>query len=287
MFQRGGPLAPTCGARTRNGGACPNPPIKEGKGRCLSHCGPKAANAFRERQKRRFETGQVSAEEWNRAEARRAANRLGDAWKTDPWIPGRTIDLGEREAQFVEALGGIDVAELAPAVVDWLRWKYQRLQIDTLNGAAWMDVRLKKLPARVERAGERPGSAVPRAIEVGAPRGVWQPSGSRCAARSRRGLPDHPRASKPAHRPATVRIGRPPVRPTSADKQQELLKLYCDQVSMLRPIMEMTNDEAKKWAILRALRAYLNAPQDIGVHQRWLALVQATLVPPMGRNRIL
>ena len=160
MFQRGGPLAPTCNARTRNGGACANPPIKEGKGRCLSHCGPKAANAFRERQKRRFEAGQVTAEEWNRAEARRAANRLGDAWKKDPWISGRTIDLGENEEAFVEALGGIDMAALAPAVADWLRWKYQRLQIDTRNDPKWMDVRLNKLPARIESTGQRPVSAL-------------------------------------------------------------------------------------------------------------------------------
>lgn len=281
MFRRGGPLAPTCGTRTRNGGACANPPIKEGKGRCLSHCGPKAANAFRERQKRRFEAGQVSAEEWNRAEARRAANRLGDAWKKDPWTPGRTIDLGEHEVPFVEALGGIDVATLAPAVADWLRWKYQRLQIDTRNDAAWMKVRLHKLPARSQDAGERPEAAVRRAAESNGSQGVWQPSRNSFAAPSRRGLPDQPRGHKPLRRGAISRAGRPLVRPASMDEQKELLDLYREHAAVLRPIMEMTTGESKRWAVVRALRAHLDDPQDAAAHQRWLALVRATLVPPM------
>ncbi|MGR3615115.1 MAG: hypothetical protein ACU0BB_03635, partial [Paracoccaceae bacterium] len=229
--------------------------------------------------KRRFEAGQVTAEEWNRAEARRAANRLGDAWKKDPWISGRTIDLGENEEAFVEAMGGIDMAALAPAVADWLRWKYQRLQIDTLNGAAWMDVRLNKLPARVERAGERPGSAVHRAIEVGDPRGVWQPSKGLPATPSRRSLPDHPRAPKPVRRDTIARAGRPRIRPVSVDEQKELLDLYREHVGVLRPIMDTTIGETKQWAVLRTLRAYLDEPQDSGAHQRCFALVQVTLVP--------
>ena len=73
LYRRGSPQAPVCGARLRSGAACQNPPIREGKGRCLSHAGPHAARAFRERQKRRFEAGSISAAEWNRAEARRAA----------------------------------------------------------------------------------------------------------------------------------------------------------------------------------------------------------------------
>lgn len=287
LFQRGGPLAPACGARTRNGGACTNPPIKESKRRCLSHCGPKAANAYRERQKRRFEAGQISAEEWNRAEARRAANRLGEAWKKDPWVLGRTIDLGEHEAAFVEALGGIDVAALSPAVVDWLRWKYQRLQIDTRNDAAWMDVRLNKLPARVESAGKRSEATLGSAAGTNGVLGVWQPSKGSSAAPSRRSLPDHPRAPQPPRRSAVARAGRPRVRPASADEQKELLDLYRDYVSVLRPIMELTNGEAKQWAVLRTLRAYLNSPQDAAAHQRWLELAQATIVPPMNPRSTL
>ncbi|MBO6899107.1 MAG: hypothetical protein JJ868_17185 [Shimia sp.] len=287
MFQRGGPLAPMCGARTRNGGVCANPPIVEGKGRCLSHCGPKAANAFRARQKRRFEAGQVSAEEWNRAEARRAANRLGEAWKKDPWMPGRTIDLGEHEAAFVEALGGIDVAALAPAVVDWLRWKYQRLQIDTRNDAAWLGVRLNKLPARVESAGKRSEATLGSAAGTNGELGVWQPSKGSSVTPSRRSLPDHPRAPHPPRRSAVARAGRPRVRPVSVDEQKELLALYRDHIGVLRPIMEMTTGEAKQWAVLRTLRAYLNSPQDAGAQQGWLALVQATLVPPMSPRNTL
>lgn len=156
LYRRGGPQAACCGARLRNGASCPNPPIPEGKGRCLSHTGPHAARAFRERQKRRFESGGISAEEWNRAEARRAANRLGDKWKNNPWVLGSTIDLAEHELAFRNALGGIEVQNLAPAVADWLRWRFRRTQIDSCNETAWVKALTIDLPVRNAKAGEPP-----------------------------------------------------------------------------------------------------------------------------------
>lgn len=95
---RGRPDAAICGARTRGGTICQSLPIREGKGRCLKHAGPHAARLFRYRQRQNFLAGHVSAEDWQRAEARRAANRLGRDWKRNPWAQGQTIDLGHAEA---------------------------------------------------------------------------------------------------------------------------------------------------------------------------------------------
>ncbi len=108
LVRRGGPQAKMCGARMRTGAPCAQPPIRAGKGRCLRHAGPKAAIEHRAAQLRAFKTGKISAEEWNRAEARRAANRLGRQWKKDPWVPGSTIDLGAHEGPFQGALDGVD-----------------------------------------------------------------------------------------------------------------------------------------------------------------------------------
>ena len=286
--QRGGAAARICGATTRNGGACSNPPIKGDTGRCLSHCGPKAAKAFRERQQRRFEAGKISAEEWNRAEARRVVNRLGDAWKKDPWLPGSTIDLGDHEEALAAALGGLDLDVMPPSVVDWLRWKYQRLQVDTRNDAAWMEVRMSKLPKRLEKAGERPDRTVVGDVERAAERAVWRLSdGTDLGRWTRRRLPDAPRAEKAAHRGASKAVGRPRTRPVDMQEEQQLLSLYREHSALLAPIMAVTVGEAKQWAVLRTLQVYLASPKDTRAHQRWLALVKASLVPPVvSRGRL-
>jgi hypothetical protein len=41
---RGAATPGVCGARTRSGRLCQQPPLREGAGRCLRHAGPKAAN---------------------------------------------------------------------------------------------------------------------------------------------------------------------------------------------------------------------------------------------------
>ena len=89
----GGPQARVCGAKLRTGGFCAQLALA-GEKRCMRHGGPDAARRFRERQKSRLETGSVSPAEWARAEAKRARNALLMAWRKDPRLPGRTIDLG-------------------------------------------------------------------------------------------------------------------------------------------------------------------------------------------------
>ncbi len=103
---------------------------RKDKGRCLNHAGPKAANEHHERLWREFQSGKLSPANWHRHEAKRAANRLHDKWKKDPWLPGWTIDLGQAEGEMTDSLRdfGVDGDRLAPAVVDWLRWRYRRTQ---------------------------------------------------------------------------------------------------------------------------------------------------------------
>lgn len=126
--RRGGCEAANCGARTRGGGPCRQAPLK-GHLRCLRHAGPKAAREFRERQVEAVRRGKLAWSEFQRHEERRARNRLRDAWKKAPWLPGSTIDLGAEEHEFADDVKHWigDLATLPPAVLDRLRWKFRRL----------------------------------------------------------------------------------------------------------------------------------------------------------------
>lgn len=275
-YRMGSPGARTCGARLKTGAACPNPAIKESKqGRCLSHCGPHAARAYRVRQKRRFETGSVSAEEWNRAEARRAANRLGDQWKKNPWLPGSTIDLGEHEYAFRDALGDLDAATLPPAAVDWLRWRYRRTQIDRQDGAAWHKALAQDMPRRVADAGPRPSDAGGRDSKPDTKPRTWHVDASERGSASKRTLPDKPKAPKARRGKGFGRAGRPRTQPASEDELAVLAQVYRENAGLLEPIMAGITDQAKQLAVLRTLRDYLARPTDAEVCKRWLALVAA------------
>jgi hypothetical protein len=273
LYQRGGLMASTCGARTRNGGACPNPPIREGRGRCLSHCGPKAAKEYRERQKRRFEAGQISAAEWNRAEARRAANRLGDRWKKNPWLPGSTIDLEGHEVAFRIELSGTDTLTLPPAVLDWLRWRYQRLQVDTRNHTRWAAVLTKDLPRRLNMAGKPPEGRASAPVPDQINQRIWKPDGDAKTVQSRRRLPDLQRAPKAARSPSTLPPGRPRTRPIDNEEHAELCLLMRKHANILRPVLAARTGAAQEMAILRTLQAYLASPLDAAARQRWISLV--------------
>lgn len=147
LYVRGGPLARTCGAKLRTGGACAQLALG-GEARCLRHGGPDAARRFRERQRAGLEHGSVTADEWARAEAKRARNALAWAWRKDPRLPGRTIDLGMDEAAFAASAAALDVDAdaLYPAQGDWLRWRWRRTQRDRSDGAAWLRAVREELP---------------------------------------------------------------------------------------------------------------------------------------------
>lgn len=282
LHERGGPAARNCGARLRTGAPCPNPPIKESKGRCLSHAGPKAANAHHESLRRGFVSGRISAEVWNQTEARRAANRLGDQWKNNPWKPGSTIDLGGHKSAFLDALGGVQVDDLPPAVLDWLGWRYRRTQIDRQDGAAWHKALTQDLPRRVTTAGPRPVDAPERVTRPGTTPLAWVVSadstGIGRGAGYKRSLPDKPRAPRIQRGKGYARPGRPRTQPADADEFEGLMRVYRENVTALKSIMEAVQGEAKQLAVLRTLRDYLVRPEDVEACKRWLALVEQVQV---------
>lgn len=155
FYVRGGPLARTCGAKLRTGGACSQLALA-GEARCLRHGGPDAARRFRERQRTGLEHGSVSPNEWARAEAKRARNALTWAWRKDPRVPGRTIDLGPDETAFAASAAalGVDVAALYPALADWLRWRWRRHQKDRPDAARWVRAVREELPRQRAAADE-------------------------------------------------------------------------------------------------------------------------------------
>jgi len=147
LYVRGGPLARTCGAKLRTGKVCTQLALA-GEARCLRHGGLDAARRFRERQRAGLEQGSVTADEWARAEAKRARNALTWAWRKDPRLPGRTIDLGPDEVAFVVSAEnlGVDVDGLYPALADWLRWRWRRHQKDRRDAARWQKAVHEELP---------------------------------------------------------------------------------------------------------------------------------------------
>ncbi len=155
LYRRGGPLSPTCGARTKMGVACTQVRM-DGEKRCRRHGGPGAARRFRERQKAGLTTGSVSPDEWARAEAKRARNAVTRAWKRDPRLPGQTIDLEADEDTFradARALG-VDADALYPALADALRWAWQRYIKDRQDDARWQSAVRQELPRRQAAADE-------------------------------------------------------------------------------------------------------------------------------------
>lgn len=278
LTARGAVSAPICGARTRTGGACQNPPIREGKGRCLNHAGPKAANEHHERLWREFQSGKLNPADWHRHEAKRAANRLHDRWKKDPWLPGRTIDLGPAEGDMTDALRdfGVDVAGLAPAVADWLRWRYRRTQIDRTDAGAWARAVRTELPKRVYQAGVR-RFAFEGATE-GPQRGAQRPACKVDPARdglpSKRGVPDQPKAPKMIRGKGYGRRGRPRTQPAGDGELAGLMELYRQSQATVGPMMEHCANDGDKLALLRALRDYLADPNEPRALARWLSMAR-------------
>lgn len=259
-YRRGGPMAPLCGATSRVGGLCRHAPL-EGHNRCLRHAGPKAARAHRQRQFEAMQAGKISYAEFAKAEAKRAANRLRDQWKKNPWISGSTVDLGEHEMPFqgdMQHWVGADRA-IPPAVMDWLRWRYRRFQIDRSKNEDWATLLRDELPRRLRDAGAAPPGWSEAAGEVPAwGLGDKQPSYKRTkvdatrplAAKTTTRLPLSSKSVAQHLRTHAASIwDKPPAEVTTAD----VLKI-------LGPIWSTTPETARRTAgrierILNAARA--------------------------------
>lgn len=313
LHGRGGPLSPKCGVRTRTGTICTQVPISEGKGRCLRHCGPDAAQAHRDAQLRQMQTGKTSPAEFARAEARRARNRLTNGWKSNPALPGQTIDLGAHEWAFQNAARalGADVGALYPAQADWLRWRYQRTQRDRKADAAWVRAVQVDLPRQIARAEAamvwvrlggldkrtKEGRALKAALRAGGetraaalaltfpkppykpPRGAFAHSVKVWAAPpvagpSKRGLPDRIKRANPAAGAAPKALGRPRARPETEDELTGLMGVYKAADAAVRTMFQGLPDDQDRLTFLRALKALVDAPEDPSAHRRWAGMVQ-------------
>lgn len=257
-----------CGARTRGGGACQQPPLT-GHTRCLRHAGPKAARALRERQIVALAAGRMSPAEFERHELRRSANRLRDAWKRDPWAPGQTIDLGVHEDRFQteSGLARLDQS-VAPAVVDWLRWRYRRLQIDRRRDDEWARVVLEEYPRRVRKAGMPPPGYDPSA--TGSATRVWLVGEARRQSKRSRGDARR-RAAATERRPHRVPSPRGAGH-SSADESRLALVAY-EQRDVLAPLLDLCADEDEQRALVRTLADYLDQPANLDSMHRWIGAV--------------
>jgi hypothetical protein len=277
LHRRGGPNEVLCGARTRTGGHCQGKPLI-GSRRCLKHAGPHAARAFRARQLRDLARGKITPEEFTACEARRAANRLHDNWKKNPWLPGKTIDLGEHELSFQQQSGLAYTSKaIAPAVLDWLRWKYRRLQIDRKRDAEWNRVLREEYPRRVECAGTPTMEDIAiiaqngaSALVLGAQSAIW--TSDRAAPFSKRKKLDLPKSTRPeAVLPlpgASKKVAR------AMPPPEEVAMMCVRHGTLLNRLFEKCRDDAEKQAVIATLHAYEVMPQDLKVFARWAETVR-------------
>lgn len=247
-----------CGARLRNGGACRQPKLR-GHNRCLGHAGPKAAIAFRERQLRDLIDGRISADQWNRSEAKRARNRIRNQWRRDPWTPGSTIDLGVHEDEFrmMMAAGGYAVDDLAPDTVDASRWKFRRFRLDGNREGKWQEYLSLDLPRRAAMAGPRPTDPSPTSRDVSVePSKALSPGPY-----SRRRRPDRPKNAKAAG----ARGRRPPGRPRRApviELEAETIARLVAKHPVLRSALALCRNEGEQQMTVAAFARVIADPSD-------------------------
>ena len=314
LHGRGGPLSPTCGVRTRTGRVCTQVPIKEGKGRCLRHCGPDAARAHRETQLRQMKTGKTSPEAFARAEARRARNKLINGWKKNPSLPGKTIDLGTHEGTFRDAVAalGVDVDALYPAQSDWLRWRFQRTQVDRTADAAWLRAVRVDLPKQIRDADAamvwvRLGSVDKRTKEGRVLKAALRTGGEAAAAAlglgpvkpaqdvqeravqrhvrvwaapppsgpSKRSLPDRIKRADPVQRSIPKMPGRAARKVDDQGDVAALMQVYRAADPAVQRMFAALSGEDERRGFLLALKAVTEAPQDPVAQRRWRGVVSA------------
>ncbi|MBZ9917110.1 hypothetical protein LB517_01420 [Mesorhizobium sp. BR1-1-12] len=233
--------------------------------RCLRHAGPHAARAFRERQIRDVARGSLSPAEFAAHEARRAANRLHDNWKKNPWLPGSTIDLGQYETTFQEESGPAHRYEpLAPAIADWLRWKYRRLQLDRSRDAEWLRVLRDELPRRVQEAGPASGANLPafQQRQAGSTFAPWTAIGR--VPFSKRQNSNRPKVPAP---PKVSTLRR--VKVSEAD-QAELGRIGAQHHQLVNSLFAECRNDGERQAVLVALRNVVTKSEDTKAHTVWM-----------------
>lgn len=277
LYRRGGPLANVCGANTKTGKPCQNAPIRDGNGRCLLHCGPKVARLVRDRQIADLAAGRITQEEWQALEGRRVRNRLQNKWKVSPWFPGQTIVLGEHEMTFRAhcAEFGVRLELLAPAVLDWLRWKFRRLMLDRREDQKWAHAVRVELPVRVQRAGPMPEGWTPTADYAVIEEAVHD--AERPVVGSKRLRPNHPVRKAETGVARRLRPGRPPSADRVRSDMEDLSALFHENREALGPLFEKCRGVDEQRELLVALRDYKARPNDRAARLRWFDLVTALM----------
>jgi hypothetical protein len=220
------------------------------------------AAAHRQRQLEALSHGKLAVEDFVRFEAKRAANRLQRAWRKDPWLPGRTIDLGVHEDRFqlesgLRRLNG----PVAPAVLDWLRWKYRRLQVDRRRDSDWALLTKDEYPQRVRDAGPPPRDYDPTLAGQDA---FWSVDGT---------IPSWSKRSRGDRVKAVVydALARIEHRGRIDPGDAELGKVAHENHEVLAPLSALCRDDEERKALVLTLWDYLNArPGDLRPMKCWL-----------------
>lgn len=260
---RSGAGAKFCGARTRSGATCRHPPLRGGR-RCLRHAGPHAARAYRDRQLDDLALGRITFDAFSRSEAKRAVNRLRWTWRKNPWHPGATIDLGPHEDRFLSESGVARLGvRVAPAVLDWLRWRYRRLRIDRKRDEEWLRVLREDYPRRVREAGPPLSGDDGAALTGPVAPPLWQV--------------DRPSVTSKRQR---LDVQRPTVEPQPRQLRERAMSDELDHNALglmvaqhrdtLAPLLDRCRSEGEEQrTLILALHDYLNAPDDAASGRRW------------------
>ncbi len=216
----------------------------------------------------------MSSEAFARMEARRTLNALRNAWRRDPWMLGRTIDLGEHEARFLTESGlACQFAPVAPAVLDWLRWRYRRLQVDHRRDGEWARVVSEEYPRRVRDAGPPPAGHDPSAGALD--RSVW--TARTPATGSKRLRSDPTRVLSPEPAAHTVK-------PSPFDdievSESRLAQVAYEHRDILGPLLGLCHGMSEQRLVIRELAIYLHSPTDLAAMRRWTSLVSTLRARP-------
>jgi hypothetical protein len=267
--QFGGANQECCGARTRRGGLCRAVPIAGSK-RCLLHCGPVAARAYRERQFEAMGRGEMPFEAWQRAERRRTANRIKDVWKRAPWAPGATIDLGQYEGRFQDDLAavGVRATELAPSVLDAARWRWRRTRLDRDRPEVWHGWVTIQLRKRINDAGRPAGSDDGSPVASAAVQALFQVS-RRPTGYSKRTRLDVPNVTA-APRRAT------PARPPDIDEAHAEARalILVEHAALIRTVLGPFATPTTRLEAAERLRRMQEAPDNAALLDEWHGFVQ-------------
>lgn len=254
-----------CGARLRTGGFCALP-VVSGCKRCRKHGGPAQAQAVRQKQLVALSKGELSPADFERFEKRRAANRLTYRWRSNPWLPGATIDLAEHEGRFRTELAGLGfrVNAIPPAVLDSARWKFRRMVLDRGRSNIWTDFVTTKLQVLIDRAGAAP-PPVDGVQLVESPAFVAAPLG----ANSKRRRPDE--KVGPAHRVAPTNA---PIPAPRGGESEAASRALWEHRAALAAVLGLARSDADKLAIGAAFVRLQQRPGDPDETRRWADLVR-------------